>query len=246
MFEWSDKRRFSPEALEPVFCEIEAIGYEMSLRRNRDKDLDEHGRYWLRNFKVWEYPTVLEWLGCLQKSLGKQHLKVMDLGCHISPFPEYVARQGHEVWGVDPGGWGGVEACRKLYPHVTYRKTGITKLDEGGFDAIYSCSVVEHIGPKGRVPTLEAVREHLQPEGKQLHVIDFYWPPRSRNRVNFHTLVEALGFPVPDLTLCPGAEQFDWAKVQAQVQWLCPERRAARIAVGDDVAGFGATTEHAV
>ena len=71
--------------------------------------------------------------------------KVMDFGCGASPFPQFLVDNGFEVWGVDNNAMCTMGKIDKD-SQVRYWVGDILDLDEK-FDAIFSCSVLEHVSP---------------------------------------------------------------------------------------------------
>jgi 2-polyprenyl-3-methyl-5-hydroxy-6-metoxy-1,4-benzoquinol methylase len=238
MLVWEDKEQFQDTT--EIAAELERIGRPVIDRYNKPKVLhdQENGRYWFKHSKVWEYPFAVWWLKQLAERLGKQSLKVMDFGCWLCPFPEYLAQQGHEVWGVDDDSWGYFKQCDvgEYYPHVNYHVADVRTLGESDFDAIISCSVLEHIEPVLRIDLLKHLGGMLQPDGKQMHLVDFYFPEmpgRDSQRMNFHQVAAKMGWGVPDLSLCPGADEFHFPLVRNRIRFVRKDLEA-RIATGDD------------
>jgi hypothetical protein len=189
--------------------------------------------------KVWEYPFTEMWLKSLAKSLGKTSLNVMDFGCWLCPLPEHLARQGHTVWGVDDDDWGHIRQCdvSSHYPNVRYHIDDVRKLEITDFDAIISCSVLEHIEPTLRIELLRHLKSMLQPNGKQMHLVDFYFPEkkdRDDQRMNFYEVANEMEWHIPNLALCPGSPTFDFEQVRSRVNFIRKDHEA-RIAIGDDL-----------
>lgn len=228
--------------------EFKAIANAIRVTGNGLVDIDDkrHPGFFPENrwldFKTWEYPKVFQWL---KKSGAK---KVMDFGCGFSPFPQFLANEGFEVWGVDNDSNDyikniGLENLQKAYPDVHYYVGDILDLDER-FDAIISCSVIEHI-PKAETDLIfPKMRELLGENGKMCHIVDHYFPEYGRRmRMNFTETVKALGFSA-DETMCPEHPDFV-SKSMDKIDFmyyphktgvfLKPARREARIMIGDDV-----------
>ena len=112
-------------------------------------------------------------------------------------------------------------------------------IDLTKFDAIVSCSVIEHIVPaQNRIKAIKKLKELLEPHGKMMHIADFYFPEKIRkkdNRINFYELSKILNFSVEDLSMCPGAPDFDFKNVKQKINFVYSNKLAARIAVGDDL-----------
>ena len=240
MLQWEDREQFT-DAL--AFAdELEEIGASVIAEYNQPKCLHdkENGRYFFKHLKVWEYPFASDWLGKLATKLGKKTLRIMDFGCWLCPFPAYLARRGHEVWGVDDDSWGHIKRCNvtKHYPGVHWFIDDVRKLDVTGFDAVISCSVLEHIEPKLRIELLRHLKGMLQPNGKQMHLVDYYFPEkkkRDHQRMNFYDVATQMGWKVPDLSMCPGAPGFNFESLREGLKFVRPQYSEGRIAVGDDL-----------
>ncbi len=248
MLVWESKTEAGSDEFKEVVKGIRAIGDRMA-----DKFGVSHKKLfpeirWL-DFKMWEYPKVFQWL---KKSGAK---KVMDFGCGYSPFPQYLAENGFEVWGVDDDSTDyirnlGLKNLQKAHPDVHYYVGDIRDMTEK-FDAIISCSVVEHI-PAIKIDSIfEKMKELLGENGKMCHIVDHYFPDYGkRMRMNFLATVRQLGFSA-DETMCPEHPDFV-SKSMDKIDFMYyphrknelndgvghfmkPARREARIMIGDDV-----------
>ena len=240
MLEWESKAEAESAEFREIVRGIRAIGDRMADKFETHKKLFPEVR-WL-DFKTWEYPKVFQWL---KKSGAK---KVMDFGCGYSPFPQYLAENGFEAWGVDDDSTDyirnlGLENLQKAHPDVHYYVGDIRDMDEK-FDAIVSCSVVEHISPDKIDSIFEKMRELLGENGKMCHIVDHYFPDYGRRlRMNFLATVRQLGFSA-DETMCPEHPDFV-SKSMDKIDFMYyphrtghfmkPARREARILIGDDV-----------
>jgi cyclopropane fatty-acyl-phospholipid synthase-like methyltransferase len=166
----------------------------------------------------------------------------MDFGCGFSPFPQFLAKQGFEVWGVDDNSQNTMGEVDK-HGSVKYYIGNILDLDEK-FDAIISCSVIEHITEADVDLIFPKMRELLGENGKMCHVIDHYFPEYGqRTRVNFTEMAKKFGFAV-DETFCPEHPDFV-SRTMDKIDFMYyphktglfikPARREARIMIGDDV-----------
>ena len=170
----------------------------------------------------------------------------MDFGCGFSAFPQFLAKQGFEVWGVDDDSHNTMDRAQKGTP-VNYHIGSILDLDEP-FDAIVSCSVMEHITEADVDLILPKMRELLGENGKMCHVIDHYFPDYGRRmRLNFTEFAKKFGFTV-DETMCPehpdfvskSMDKIDFmfyphARNDEAGVYMKPARREARVLIGDDV-----------
>jgi len=242
MLLWENSEQFKLEDNKELMKKIEKIGKEVIEAYNTPKVLHdaEGGRYWYKHFKKWEYPLAYAWINGLKKETGRKCLKIMDFGCWLSPFPEFLCREGHKVWGVDNDDWGYIKNIdvSKHYPHVNYFIDDIEKLQERDFDAIISCSVLEHIPSTSCMDILRKMRGMLKTDGKMMHIVDFYFPEKPRKegkRKNFYAIAQALGFSIGDLKYCPNSPEFDLETVKKSMNFGYPQWNESRIAIGDDV-----------
>ena len=236
MFRWEDREEACSEEYVSIQKEIEEVG--VPLAKYEKRLMDSAGRTWTSYFKVWEYPFVYRWL----QSIGTG-LKVMDFGCGQTPFAEFLSRKGYEVWGVDQDFLGSPtqlseEVLKQAYPLVNYHIGNVHQMPERDFDAIISCSVLEHIRPDASLFEIARhLRGLLKPGGKMLHIVDYYFPKkkgRAHARINFYGLAEAMGVGVEDQIICPGSESFSFEDVKKQVSFVLPKLLESRIAIGDD------------
>jgi len=206
--------------------------------------LDEYKRRWFKDFKVWEYPKVYTWLRKLGADNNK--LKVMDFGCWACPFPEFLATEFNmEIWGVDNDDWKdlgkiGYEKIRSAYPNVNYFFDDVEKLPENNFDAIFSCSVLEHIPQNLQIEILNCLKSKLNKNGRMLHIVDFYFPEKhgkEGRRINFWDICKKMNYEVKTPNLCPGNPTFDFEKIRKEklVNFLREWNQEARVVIGDDL-----------
>lgn len=234
MLIWEDKDRFTN--MDWMADEIEKIGKPVTEKYKTLKPLQskENGRYWFKHFKVWEFPFIWWWLQQFKKS----GLKVMDFGCWVSPFPQFLARHGYEVWGVDNDAWQHIKVndLKLFYPNVYYVIDDVLKMTDS-FDVIISCSVLEHIPQKQRLEILLHLRKLLRPKGKMIHVVDFYFPQKKKRegkRVDFWGIAQNLGFQVNPV-MCPCSPEFEFGEAKKKINFLREWNEEARIAIGDDL-----------
>jgi hypothetical protein len=188
---------------------------------------DGHAR-----FKPWEYSFVYEWLKTFSASLNlDRKVRVMDFGAGKSPFGQFLVERGFEVWGIDNNSM----SCGWTFesPDVTYWHGSIMDFEDTKFDAIVSCSVLEHLhSDDARIMITKKLRDLLNPHGKMIHVIDYNYPEREipeGRRTDFYKLAQALEFEVPDLTLCPGAPGFDFENIRHKLNLVCVDKYSALI-----------------
>lgn len=227
MLVWADNKDVKGHS--SIFKEISAITPE-------PKDVTIGG------FKVWELPFVHAWLERLSKSLNlDRKVRVMDFGCGRSPFPEFLVSKGFEVWGVDDNSWKFMNSLEDS--GVNYWVGDVLNFDKNvKFDAIVSCSVFEHIiSNAARIKAVKKLKSLLHNHGKMLHVIDFYYPEMRASEgisTDFYAFGRAAGFDLGDLTMCPGAPDFNFdANVRNKINLVSvnKDKPQSRIAIGNDI-----------
>lgn len=226
MLVWADKS--DVEKYSGIFTELEIMTPEPKLIT-------------IGGFKVWEYPFVCAWLEKFSKSvdLGRK-VRVMEFGCGRSPFPQFLVNRGFEVWGVDNDSWNFKNQMTDI--GVNYWVGNVMNFDRDiKFDAIVSCSVIEHIpNDAARIKVMKKLRSLLYPHGKMLHAIDFYYPefkPQPGRRINFYDLCKSVGFGLGDLSMCPGSPGFNFENVRNKLNLVSVNKTKpqSRIAIGDDI-----------
>lgn len=143
--------------------------------------------------KEWEYPWVLSNLRL------KKGLKLLDVGCGISPIQYLLSDIGINVYGIDPYvdvGWHGLN--KRLADFfgcsIKYRAENAKNLsfDENTFDRVCCISVMEHVwdkeveNPQLKKRSKEDLKLHkkimhemirvLKPGGLCVVTLDFYIP----------------------------------------------------------------------
>lgn len=241
MLVWEDVSQIN--TFSTILDEIEEVGKPARHFITGNSQLKN---VWTQRFKAWEYPFIYLWLEKLSEKLNlNRKLKVMDFGCGRSAFPEFLASKGFEVWGVDNDKNRFISPIKKemdlYYPNVSYWVGEIFDFNLIKFDAIISCSVIEHIIPSEyRIKVIKKLKELLEPHGKMMHIVDFYFPELEAgegNRTNFYELSKIFGFNIGDLAMCPGAPGFNFNKIREKINFIMPKKRKtqARIAIGDDM-----------
>jgi 2-polyprenyl-3-methyl-5-hydroxy-6-metoxy-1,4-benzoquinol methylase len=107
--------------------------------------------------------------------------RVLEVGADKCELADFLQRRGYEVWVIDAydnfgGGSGTFDAMRRKYDNIKMIK-GFMHLDQelpaNYFDAVYSCSVIEHNSLDTLQPLFTRIRECLKPDGYSIHAIDF-------------------------------------------------------------------------
>jgi 2-polyprenyl-6-hydroxyphenyl methylase / 3-demethylubiquinone-9 3-methyltransferase len=108
-------------------------------------------------------------MGWIAERLGQlQGLRILDVGCGAGLASEWLARRGATVTGLDAAG-AALEAARShATAHgvaVDYREGTPESLEEGGFDAVISLEVIEHVPSAERAAFCAALARLARPGG---------------------------------------------------------------------------------
>lgn len=92
--------------------------------------------------------------------------KVLEVGCSEGIGSLLLAEAGNEVLAVDMDKEAIACANRNIRkPNITYKNIDILKTHLGKFDAVVSLDVIEHIEKEDEHLFLNAIVDHLTPEG---------------------------------------------------------------------------------
>jgi SAM-dependent methyltransferase len=106
--------------------------------------------------------------------------RVLEIGadkCDLIPF---LRSRGFEVWVIDVydsfgGGTGTYDIVSHKFPDMPIVRGFMHEdrsLPAKHFDAVYSCSVIEHIPPQHLEATVRQIERVLKPGGVSIHAID--------------------------------------------------------------------------
>lgn len=159
-------RRWSPEPL----------GHGTVREYNRFLEELPEITYLSGDLKNFQRPWVVD---ALLKKLPKGG-RILEMGADRCELAHYLHGRGYDVWAVDAyanigGGVGVYEDLCAKFPQLTIRKGllhEVQDLPEASFDAVFSCSVVEHIPTNSIRPTVERIRDLLKPGGVSVHAMD--------------------------------------------------------------------------
>jgi 2-polyprenyl-6-hydroxyphenyl methylase / 3-demethylubiquinone-9 3-methyltransferase len=109
-------------------------------------------------------------MGWIAERLGPlEGLRILDVGCGAGLASEWLARRGAVVTGLDAAG-AALEAARAHAAAqgvaVDYREGTPESLEEGGFDAVISLEVIEHVPPAERAAFCAALARLARPGGQ--------------------------------------------------------------------------------
>ncbi len=134
-----------------------------------------YSRYLLWCIRRLEYSYVLDRL----ERLPDAHLRVLDVGCGVTPFPNAMARMGSDVTAVDPFREE-IEFMRRhandtFDTNVRYHCEDGRNLSfpDATFDIVTCISVLEHMSGSEARECLTELRRVLRPGGVALFTTDF-------------------------------------------------------------------------
>lgn len=144
------------------------------------------------NILLEKYPTIAQLSGDLKNfqrpwvvdSILKQVPRggrVLEIGADKCELADLFQQCGYEVWVIDifeefGGGVAKFEEVRSRFPNIHFTRGFIHEditLPNDHFDAIYSCSVIEHNQLSDITATFDRVHQCLKTGGKSIHAIDF-------------------------------------------------------------------------
>ena len=105
----------------------------------------------------------------------RQPRRVLDVGCSGSTWPMDLSKRGHEVYGIDVGGY-----RKQRQFHFVRGDATRMPFDDQSFDVVTAISTVEHIGlgrygdptlPEGDREALREIGRVLKPGGRLLMTV---------------------------------------------------------------------------
>ncbi|MGH7213453.1 MAG: class I SAM-dependent methyltransferase [Tepidisphaeraceae bacterium] len=107
--------------------------------------------------------------------------RVLEIGADKCDLVDTLRARGFDVWVVDVydrfgGGTATYDLVRNKYPDLPITRTFLHEdrsLKPGSFDAVYSCSVIEHTPPQHVAATCRRIGELLKDGGLSIHAIDW-------------------------------------------------------------------------
>jgi hypothetical protein len=108
--------------------------------------------------------------------------RLIEIGAGEPLVAAFLTRCGYQVTVVDPyeghgNGPMDLDSYRKAYPDVNFVKAkfddDVGGLREGGYDACYSISVLEHVAFDELLGVFAGIRRFMRPSGWSIHAIDF-------------------------------------------------------------------------
>jgi glycosyltransferase involved in cell wall biosynthesis/2-polyprenyl-3-methyl-5-hydroxy-6-metoxy-1,4-benzoquinol methylase len=137
--------------------------------------------------------------------------RVLEIGAGEPFIADILDRLDYEVWVVDPyDGTGNgpleYERFRKECPRVNFVRglfgEQVLPAPPGGFDCIYSISVLEHIPDKALEGVFAGMKKYLQPNGWSIHAVDHVHrgSGAEKHYKNLKSMVLWSGFEETELT----------------------------------------------
>jgi glycosyltransferase involved in cell wall biosynthesis/2-polyprenyl-3-methyl-5-hydroxy-6-metoxy-1,4-benzoquinol methylase len=137
--------------------------------------------------------------------------RILEIGAGEPFIADILDRLGYEVWAVDPydgSGNGPVEydRFRNECPSVRFvrRHFGedLLSAPPGGFDCIYSISVLEHVPANELKGVFAGIKKYLRPKGSSIHAVDHVHKGRKavEHYENLKNIIHSSGFEEAELT----------------------------------------------
>src|SRR3954470_13387267 len=138
---------------------------------------------------------------CVDRLL--QHLprggRILEIGadkCDLIPF---LRTRGFDVWVIDiynsfGGGTGMYDVIHNKFPDMPIVRGFMDEdrsLPPNHFDAVYSCSVIEHIPPEHLDATARQIERVLKPGGASIHAIDCTIAGVKQNQMNSQRFIDS-------------------------------------------------------
>lgn len=105
------------------------------------------------------------WLKFLDDVIPTGKLRILEIGCGIGDYSNYLANQGHIVTATDYSE-AAIDQCRRRYPHskAEFKVMDARKIPLERYDIIMAFEIIEHF--KEFDPILYRIRKALAPSGK--------------------------------------------------------------------------------
>jgi len=175
------------------------LSYSTVREYNRFIDVFPEITHFNGDLKNFQRPWVVDAVTRLLPNKGR----VLEMGADRCELADFLYKKGFEVWVIDVydkfgGGVGSYkEICkkfRKLKIHQGFLHED-TSLPSGVFDAVYSCSVIEHIPSSSITSTVNRIGDLLRPGGLSIHAIDFTVAGIMQNHELLESFTSAHGIP---------------------------------------------------
>jgi 2-polyprenyl-3-methyl-5-hydroxy-6-metoxy-1,4-benzoquinol methylase len=106
--------------------------------------------------------------------------RVLEIGADKCDLVPFLRSRGFDVWVIDVydhfgGGTGTYETVQQRLPDLPITRAFLHEdrsLPANHFDAVYSCSVIEHIPLEHLAATVRQIEHVLKPGGASIHAID--------------------------------------------------------------------------
>lgn len=147
--------------------ELERPGFRELNRRLEAIEREDDALYFHPG-KHWEYPWAMERLR------AEPGARVLDAGCGASVFPVWLARCGFRVTALDLAPPAGL--AERLGEPIEYVSGNLTEMPfpDASFDAVFSISVIEHLGREGIAEAMRELTRVVRPGGQLLITTDYY------------------------------------------------------------------------
>ncbi|HEY9216151.1 MAG TPA: methyltransferase domain-containing protein [Ancylobacter sp.] len=155
--------------------------------------------------------------------------RILEIGAGEPLVADMLSQMGYDVWVVDPyDGFGNgpteFDIFKSRYPRIRFLRQYFTGPDSqipaGGFDAVYSISVLEHVPKSLLIGLFEGIRACLRPLGRTIHAIDHVLrgAGAESHLDSLQVMASQCGISAPMLQ-----EQLDAASVDTETYFLSAE-----------------------
>ncbi len=125
--------------------------------------------------------------------------RVLEIGADKCDLVPFLRSRRFDVWVIDVydhfgGGTGTLDLVQQKFPDLPITRGFLHEdrsLPTSHFDAVYSCSVIEHIPLEHLEATVQQIERVLKPGGVSIHAIDCTIEGVKQNQVSSQKFIEA-------------------------------------------------------
>jgi 2-polyprenyl-3-methyl-5-hydroxy-6-metoxy-1,4-benzoquinol methylase len=125
--------------------------------------------------------------------------RILEIGADKCDLVPFLRSKGFDVWIIDVydqfgGGTGTYDAIQQKFPDMPITRGFMHEdrsLPANHFDAVYSCSVIEHIPLEHLDATVRQIERVLKPGGASIHAIDCTIQGMKQNQLVSQKFIDA-------------------------------------------------------